>query len=124
MTNEDTKTVEINYNNKVYEIEKDAKEQVVRPKGITHVSGDEETENNRAIKVKDYKEGFWNTSVNVNEVKLELKWGKGKYLFVWGGIPAFLITLLYIGYRMYVGKEDDKGIKEMVDGLVKSKDKE
>jgi hypothetical protein len=58
MTNTNQNTIEIEYNNKTYEIEKDAKEQKVRPKGVVFVEGSEENDENKEITVKDYQETF------------------------------------------------------------------
>lgn len=123
MTNTNQNTIEIEYNNKTYEIEKDAKEQKVRPKGTIFTAGDEETDANKEITVKDYQETFWSTSATIDENNIELKSGMGKNLTIWGGIPTFFVSIAFMIYRFLSKKKSSEEINELVNTVVKKSEK-
>ena len=121
MTN---KKIEIKYNNKTYEIEKDVKEQKVRPKGVIFVTGNEETEDNKEITVKNYQESFWNTSAEVDGNKVELEWGKGKKLTAWG-VPTIVLAIIgAVAYFYYSKKPITTLVEEVKDKVTKKDEKD
>ncbi|MCE8163388.1 MAG: hypothetical protein I3274_04180 [Candidatus Moeniiplasma glomeromycotorum] len=87
--------ITIKYKEKEYEIEKKKDEQKVKPKGET---------NGTEIIVKNYEESAWNHTCECNGEKIEIKWGKGKHITIWGG-TAILIVAIIVGSYFWICKK-------------------
>jgi hypothetical protein len=80
------------YKDKKYEIEDKTEEQKAKPKGE-----DAGTE----ITVKDYQKGFWSHTASIDGEKTAIKWGTGKKVTIYGGIPLLVIGILLGLYYWY-----------------------
>lgn len=108
-----TEKITIKYNEKEYEIEKKAEEQKVRPKGVVFASGDEETDANKGITVKNYEDGGFFTSKKcecskdgTTFEKVEIEWGKKKHITIWGGGSVILVFLGLVAYYCFFNKKE------------------
>jgi hypothetical protein len=117
--------IEIKHNGKTYEIDKDTKEQKVRPKGITLQSGVAETEENKAVTFKNYQEDFWGTSVEADGVQVNVKWGAGNYLSYLGAPASGLVITIGAYLYKYWQKPTDEAVNilDKVVDEVKTKQK-
>ncbi|KLL02542.1 MAG: hypothetical protein MRERC_1c156 [Mycoplasmataceae bacterium RC_NB112A] len=94
----DSNKITIKFDGKEYEIEKTDKEQKVKPKNT-------KTED-KEITVKNYQAGKWNHTCQCskdgsNFEKVDVKWGSGKHVTIWGGSSITLIGFAYLTYRLY-----------------------
>lgn len=95
MTKQDSNKTTIKYKGKEYEIEKKKEEQRVKPKGEVSIAS---TGDKNEIIVKNYNEGFWTHSCECNGERIDIKWGKGRHITIWGGSSTLLASGLAIWY--------------------------
>lgn len=94
-----TDKVTIKYNDKEYEIDNNKDEQKVKPKGEA---------NGTEITVKDYNQGFWNHTAEIDSKKVVLKWGAGKHSITWGGGGAVIVAIALGAYYYITSNNEDK----------------
>jgi hypothetical protein len=68
------------------------------------------------IIVKDYKEGPWENTINVNGETIIVGWGPVKHSTIWGGIILLVVVIICI-IRHYLKKEIKKDDKKLVERL-------
>lgn len=106
MVTTDNSKIIIKFKEKEYEIENKKDEQKVKPKGGK--------DTDKEITVKNYEEGSWNHTCECSEDgtkfdKINVKWGKGKHITIWGGGSVIMIVAgLLAWYFLFKNKDKEE----------------